>query len=184
MRYRVVPRHNDVRSRPWAFYVNVLAASPLVGRARRRDIYRRAGLDVANAEILPGCHVNSSMLRLGRDVILNHGVFIENTALVEIGDRTGLGMQAAIITSTHEIGTRHRRYGEWRPRPVRIGEGVWIGARAMILGGVTVGDGCVIAAGALVTKDCERDGLYAGVPARRIRDLEPGDATPDPPVDG
>jgi maltose O-acetyltransferase len=42
-----------------------------------------------------------------------------------------------------------------------------------VLPGVTVGDGCVIAAGAVVNADCQPDGLYAGVPARRVRDLEP-----------
>ena len=55
--------------------------------------------------------------------------------------------------------------------PVKIGDGVWIGANATILPGVIVGDGCFIAAGALVTEDCEPDGFYAGVPARRIRNF-------------
>lgn len=53
-----------------------------------------------------------------------------------------------------------------------VGDGCWIGANATILPGVTVAPGCVIAAGAVVTKDTEPDGLYAGVPARRVRDLD------------
>jgi maltose O-acetyltransferase len=52
---------------------------------------------------------------------------------------------------------------------VRIGDRCWIGARATILPGVSIGDGTVVAAGAVVTKDCEPDALYAGVPARRLR---------------
>jgi maltose O-acetyltransferase len=48
---------------------------------------------------------------------------------------------------------------------------VWMGARVTVLPGVTVGDGCVIAAGAVVTKDCEPGGVYAGLPARRIRSV-------------
>ncbi|WP_447643573.1 acyltransferase [Nocardioides zeae] len=54
---------------------------------------------------------------------------------------------------------------------MEIGNGAWIGARALILPGVSVSEGCVIAAGAVVNRNTEPHGLYAGVPARRIRDL-------------
>jgi maltose O-acetyltransferase len=73
-----------------------------------------------------------------------------------------------ILTATHNLvdgRVDHRRAS----RNVEIGDRVWLGARAMVLPGVTVGDGCVVAAGAVVTRDCEPDGVYAGVPARRIR---------------
>jgi acetyltransferase-like isoleucine patch superfamily enzyme len=49
---------------------------------------------------------------------------------------------------------------------------VWIGANAIILCGVTVGEGCIIASGSVVTKDCYPNGMYAGVPAKRIKDLD------------
>ncbi|WP_372495087.1 acyltransferase [Nocardioides pinisoli] len=49
--------------------------------------------------------------------------------------------------------------------------GAWIGAAVTVLPGVTIGPGCVVAAGSVVTADCQANGLYAGVPARRIRDL-------------
>jgi len=52
---------------------------------------------------------------------------------------------------------------------VRIGDRCWLGARAMILPGVTVGEGTIIGAGAVVNKDCEPGAVYAGVPARRVR---------------
>jgi maltose O-acetyltransferase len=52
---------------------------------------------------------------------------------------------------------------------VRIGDRCWIGARATILPGVSIGDGTVVAAGAVVTKDCEPGAVYGGVPARRLR---------------
>jgi acetyltransferase-like isoleucine patch superfamily enzyme len=56
--------------------------------------------------------------------------------------------------------------------PIKIGEGVWIGARATILPGVTIGAGSVVAAGSLVTKDMPANVLIAGVPAKVIRELE------------
>jgi maltose O-acetyltransferase len=55
---------------------------------------------------------------------------------------------------------------------VSVGNGSWLGTGVTVLPGVTIGEGCVIAAGAVVTADCAPDGLYAGVPARRIRDLD------------
>ena len=51
-------------------------------------------------------------------------------------------------------------------------DGCWICAGCTILPGVTIGEGCVIAAGSVVNKDCAPDGLYAGVPAKRIKDLK------------
>ena len=65
-----------------------------------------------------------------------------------------------------------RRCGDISFLPVSIGDGVWIGAGATVLAGVSIGDGCVIAAGAVVATDCEPNGLYGGIPARRIRDLD------------
>ncbi|WP_081357668.1 acyltransferase [Neomoorella thermoacetica] len=80
-------------------------------------------------------------------------------------------MEVMICTSTHVIGEKNKRAGESKNLPVIIGDGCWIGTRAVILPGVKIGEGCIIAAGAVVTKDCESNGLYAGVPAKRIKNL-------------
>jgi acetyltransferase-like isoleucine patch superfamily enzyme len=56
-----------------------------------------------------------------------------------------------------------------QPGPAKIGRDVWIGANAVILGGVTIGDGAVIAAGAVVNRDVEAGAVVAGVPAREVR---------------
>lgn len=61
--------------------------------------------------------------------------------------------------------------GEEYTFPTLIKDGCWVGANVTIIPGVTIGEGCIIAAGAVVTKNCEPDGLYAGVPAKRIKDL-------------
>jgi acetyltransferase-like isoleucine patch superfamily enzyme len=76
-----------------------------------------------------------------------------------------------MTTSYHEIGASQRRQGAIEQQPIRVGAGTWIGTRAVVLPGVTIGPGCVIAAGAVVTKDCEANGLYMGLPAVRVRDL-------------
>lgn len=167
------PSTDSVMSRRWGFYVNGLAASPFVSRTKRQRIYRRLGLDIRTDAVFPGCYFHTANIHIGFGAILNQSVHIENTARVEIGERTGLGLQTTVITSNHDLGSSHMRLGSWFQEPVVIGTGCWIGARCLILPGVTIGDGCLVAAGSVVRGALEPDGLYAGVPVRRIRDLEP-----------
>jgi maltose O-acetyltransferase len=120
----LVPKHTHAMSRAWSFYVNSIAASPLLNRRQRARLLRRCGLDVAaNVSIYPGCYFHSADIHLGEHSILNHGVHIENCAHVEIGPRTGLGVQTVVLTSTHELGPRWRRYGRWYYEPVTFGSG-------------------------------------------------------------
>jgi maltose O-acetyltransferase len=170
----LAPRAPHVLSRRWALYVNVVAASPLVTNEMRARILRRCGLDVGRATIWPDVYFHTADIHLADGVILNNGVHIENCAHVEIGRNTGLGIHTVVITSTHDIGSRERRYAGHHYLPVTFGAGCWIGARSTILPGVTIGDGCLVAAGSVVTKDLEPDGVYAGIPARRVRDLPAG----------
>lgn len=64
-----------------------------------------------------------------------------------------------------------RRAGPSTQEPITVQEGTWIGARSTILPGVTIGAGVIVAAGSVVTRDCDPHSLYAGVPARKIRSL-------------
>jgi acetyltransferase-like isoleucine patch superfamily enzyme len=90
---------------------------------------------------------------------------------VDIGDRVMIGPNVSIITSGHPLLPSQRRaYIE--AKPIAIEENVWIAAGATILGGVTVGENSVIAAGAVVTKDVPPNSFVAGVPAKIIRSLE------------
>jgi maltose O-acetyltransferase len=164
----------SVLSRRWGFAVNSVAASALLSPAARARIYRRRGLDVADATVFPRCYFHTADVRIGPGALVNYGCHVENVARVEIGARTALGMFVRILTSTHAVGGHEARAGAWSVHPVTIGAGCWIGASAVILPGVTVGDGCVVAAGAVVRDDCAPDGLYAGVPARRVADLDAG----------
>jgi len=132
---------------------------------------RTAGLEIDTEKIGPRCWFHTYAMTVGHDTRINNGCWFENHAPIAIGSEVALGYQVLVLTSTHEPGPPERRHGEWRTAPVTIGDGCWIGARATILPGVTIGGGAVIAAGAVVAEDCEPDALYAGVPARHIRDL-------------
>lgn len=161
-------------SRLWSAKVNWLAASFWVRPGLRLRLYQASGLSIPWADIRPGCFFWGPNIRIGRGTMINRGCHFENRELIEIGEGCSLGMEVLIVTSSHEVGPHEHRAGEWRGSPVRIGAGCWIGARAVILPGVSIGDGAVVAAGAVVVKDCLPDGLYAGVPAARIKDLESG----------
>ncbi len=112
-------------------------------------------------------------LTLGDDVFVNAGCCFDLSAPIIIGNGVQLAFQVTLITGGHDFGPRGGRAGAHRPQPIFIGDGAWIGARATLMPGVTVGPGAVVAAGALVTKDVPADTVVAGVPAKPIRTLEP-----------
>ena len=94
---------------------------------------------------------------------------------IEIGVNVFVGAETMLWTGTHEIGPSSQRCGLGRTQPIRIGDGCWLGARVTVLGGVEIGAGSIIAAGALVNKDVPPDELWGGVPAKLIRRLDAGD---------
>ena len=91
--------------------------------------------------------------------------------LVTIKDRTLIGSNCRIETSNHSTNYLDRRRPDGTGRPVEIGEDCWVGVRVTILPGVTIGTGCILAAGAVVTKDVPPFSLIGGVPAKVIRHL-------------
>jgi len=162
-------------SRRWSFWVNAVAASDKLGRDLRSKIYRRLGLNIASPSwgIGPHCFFRSAEINIGEGSFVNDHCYFENAAPITIGREVAIGPQVSVITSTHVLGGSVRRCGAWECLPVEIGDGCWIGARALLLPGVTIGQGSVVAAGAVVNSDCESNSLYAGSPARLIRRLDP-----------
>jgi maltose O-acetyltransferase len=155
----------------WHWLVNGFAASPAVTREQRRRLLRFAGIDVQSAIVEDGVYFFGADASLGAWSLISHGCYLENRAHIAIGDNCALGMGVTVLTASHEIGPASRRAGHFAARPVTIGDGTWVGARSLVLPGVTIAPGCVIAAGSVVAKDTDAAGLYAGVPAERRRDL-------------
>jgi acetyltransferase-like isoleucine patch superfamily enzyme len=120
-----------------------------------------------NFDILTGCSVivgPGSQLTLGSG-FMNNGASIACFQSITIGADAAIGPDVSIRDSdSHFISGA----GE-NTMPIVIGDHVWIGARVIILKGVRIGDGAVIAAGAIVTRDVEPNMLVAGSPARPIR---------------
>lgn len=109
-------------------------------------------------------------IRLGERVFLNSGCRFQDQGGITIGDDALIGHNAVIATLNHDLDPAMR--ATTVPKPVVIGDSVWIGANATVLPGVTIGDGAVVAAGAVVTQDVPPRTIVGGVPAKRLRDIE------------
>ncbi|WP_072690910.1 acyltransferase [Rhodococcus marinonascens] len=153
-------------------FVTIVQSSAFVPVWLRILLLMAAGAKVWGAGIYSGCHFGGRDIRMGLGTFVNREVLFDGTAPITIGKQVAVGHRVQFITSTHEIGPASGRGARVIDRPIVIGDGCWIGAGAIILPGVTVGEGCVIGAGTVITRDCEPNGLYAGSPARRLRDLD------------
>lgn len=119
--------------------------------------------------ISKNCKFNGP-IQLGNNVYLNYNVDVRQNTF--IGDNVTIGPNTAIISDSHEIGDKLKRAGKSTFKKIVIQSGCWIGANVTILGGVTVGEGSIVAAGAVVTEDVPPNTLVGGIPARVIRELE------------
>lgn len=105
-------------------------------------------------------------IHLGPGVYLNAGCTVLDTAPVRIGGGTMLGPAVQIYCAEHSKDTRLRAAGQEIARPVTIGENVWIGGGAILLPGIAVGDGAIVAAGSVVTRPVAPGATVKGNPAR------------------
>lgn len=102
---------------------------------------------------------------IGEDCVVGEGVVLDGRDKLIIGDHVDIASEVMIYNSQHDINSDKF---EAVSSPVAVGDYVFIGPRAILLPGVTVGEGAVIAAGAVVTKDVEPYTIVGGVPAKPI----------------
>lgn len=164
----------DARAGAFAGLVNGVGGSPLLPRHARVALYRAVGMRIVAAEIWPHVVFKTNQVSIGSRVFVNERCVFDNAAPVTIEDDVSVAMDVLFSTTTHDVGGPGARAGRGWSAPIRVRSGSWLGARATLLPGVTVGEGCVVASGAVVTSDCLPHGLYGGVPARRLRDLPTG----------
>ena len=108
--------------------------------------------------------------RVGKEVFINFGCTFLDQGGITLEDGVFIGPGAKILTEHHpeEPTLRHRLLVE----PIVVRRNAWIGAGAMILPGVTVGENAIVAAGAVVTKDVPDNTVVAGVPAKILRKIK------------
>lgn len=105
-------------------------------------------------------------ISLGDAVFINFNCIILDVAEVTIGSRTQIGPGVQILTADHPRDAATRESGLEFGKPVRIGSNVWLGAGALILPGVTIGDDALVGAGSVVTRDVPAGATVFGNPAR------------------
>ena len=134
----------------------VLRGVEQISIGARCAIYEGAWLQVEPGN--PG-----SKITIGDDTYLGHSVHVHALAPVRIGSRCFLVDGVLISSGDH---ARHDRHDVVPTGPITVGDDVFIGQHAIVLGGVRIGDRATVAAGAVVTRDVADDAVVAGVPAR------------------
>lgn len=108
-------------------------------------------------------------IRIGANCSFNNDITLIAEKSITIGDDCLIGDGVRIVDSDFHGLAPDKRRGPGESSPVTLGKNVWLGSRAMVLKGVTIGDNAVVAAGSIVTKDVPADTLVAGVPAKPIK---------------
>lgn len=109
--------------------------------------------------------------RVGRNVFINQNCTLYDLGGLDIADDVMIGPNVSILTSSHPLEPSQRR-ASVIAKPVAIERNVWIAGCVTIIGGVTIGENSVVAAGSVVTRDVPPNTLVAGNPARVIRSLD------------
>jgi Acetyltransferase (isoleucine patch superfamily) len=132
----------------------------------RHWYWRKLGIKLGReSSLCMHSFITGSKITIGDNTVINRFVYLDGRVPLYIGNNVNVSHYVLIQTLTHDPQNPDFICLE---RPVAIMDHAWIGAKALIMPGVTVGEGAVIAAGAVVTKDVAPYTIVAGVPARKV----------------
>lgn len=145
--------------------------SPSKGNLNRlKSLFRKVGKDVF---IESGFNCDyGDKITLGERVYMNINCTFLDGGTITIGDDCLIGPSVQILTINHAISPKERLKKANFASNVMIENNVWLGAGVIVLPGVTIHSGTTIGAGSIVTHDCDKNCLYAGNPARKIKPLD------------
>jgi acetyltransferase-like isoleucine patch superfamily enzyme len=148
----------------------------------RGRLYRWAGFDIRRGAFVMGnLHLTSASsdfyrnLTIGSNTTIADHVTINLDARVSIGNNVAIAPHVLIYTASHKIGPGSMRIGEMTGLPVTVEDGAWLRLGAVVVPGVTIGRGSIVAAGAVVLKDVPPNVYVEGNPAHVIRRLPWGE---------
>lgn len=125
----------------------------------------------ASTTVLAPFHINLGIFtRIGKNVFINHDCTFLDIGGITIEDDVLIGPKVCLITESHPLNPAERK--ALLVKPIVIKRNDWIGAGAIILPGVTVGENSVVAAGATVSKDVPANSVVAGIPAKVIKNID------------
>lgn len=140
---------------------------------------REALLKELFADLGEGCFIEPPLhanwgghhVHFGKNVYANFNLTLVDDTHIYIGDHTMIGPNVVIATGGHPLLPELRQKGYQYNVPVHIGKNCWIGAGAIIVPGITIGDHSVIGAGSVVTKDIPSNVLAVGNPCKVLREI-------------
>jgi acetyltransferase-like isoleucine patch superfamily enzyme len=180
---KIIPRRTPESAAMVASVKRAMAITPILNRLTFADASEIRAVfgdligrpvDDGFSLIPPFYTTGGDNIRIGRNVFINQNCTMYDLGGIDIADDVMIGPNVNIITSSHPIDPAERRACVIA-RPIRIGHNVWIAAGATIIGGVTIGENSVVAAGSVVTRDVPPNSLAAGNPARVVRAIGEGE---------
>ncbi|RBL93803.1 glycosyltransferase [Chitinophaga flava] len=135
----------------------------------RHQYYKRVlGIHMGKGtSIHMNCFLCGTNITIAENTTINRKCFLDGRGQLSIGNKVSISPEVQIITGDHDYNSPSFAF---RSQDVRIDDYVWVGTRAMILPGVHIGEGAVVCAGAVVTKDVEAFAVVAGIPAKKIKE--------------
>lgn len=134
-----------------------------------RKMLRRCG---NNLQVFESVMIRTpERISMGSNVSINELCYIHGRGGVTIGNDVRIGPSVGIFSFSHVFSDRKTPIKDqgYREEPISIGDDVWIGHGATITGGVSIGKGCIVAAGSVVTKSFPEYSVIGGVPAKAIK---------------
>lgn len=138
----------------------------------RRLVYRALGAEIGKNVVF---HFRTEVrglycLKIGDGTIIGDNALLAAQRGLTIGRNVNLSSNVSIYSGAHDHRDPYFRSTPATTRPINIGDRVWIGSNAIILTGVNIGEGAVVCAGAVVTKDVEPYTVVAGIPAKKVNE--------------
>lgn len=162
---KVIRRLTAVINETSVFLVHLFGLIP--SHTVRKVIQQSAGIKIGKGSTI---HMGAVFyepkgIQIGDDTVIGENAVLDGRDKLTIGNHVAFASEVMVYNSQHDI---HDDNFKAITKPVAIGDYVFVGPRAIILPGVTVGRGAIVAAGAIVTKDVEQFAIVAGVPAKKI----------------
>lgn len=162
---KIVRRIDTILLEFEVFILHLVGCMPL--HHVRRFFYRLAGVRIGSGSAIhtKATFYNPHNITIGKDTIIGEGVVLDGRDKLVIGDHVDFASEVMVYNAEHDIESPTFAA---KMAPVTIGDYVFIGPRAIILPGVTIGKGAIVAAGAVVTRDVGEFEIVGGVPAKVI----------------
>lgn len=160
-----------IKAKDLCFDLNSIRPSEL--EKRNEVIKQLLGYSPENLELISSfiCDYGNN-IKLGKNIFINSNCYFMDCATITLGDNVFMGPSCGLYTAIHPMDYQTRNTGLEKCLPITIGNNVWIGGNVVVLPGVTIGDGCVIGAGSVVTKDIDANSVACGNPCKVIKKID------------